>query len=172
MSGTITPMAQSDDHPIKVTSPEYKPVGQGAFETWLGKEAEEAQAARKTAAKLGDNEDQSTVDYADIYKNPPGRKDGSNGNGSWGEKPNMRKGEQAPFHLNRTSVDNANQERRDVTARALDSFPAASAVEQAILAKNLAHAASGEYETHSVLLHGGVKQASLSERVQKIVSEI
>lgn len=165
-------MAQSDDHPIKVTAPEYKPVGQGAFEAWLSKEAEEAQNKRKTAAKLDDNEDQSTVDYADIYKNPPGRKDGGNGNGSWGEKPHMRDGAQAPFHLNQTSVHNANQERRDVAARALDMLPEASAVEQAILAKNLEHAASGDYETHSVLLHGGVKQASLADRVKKIISSI
>lgn len=163
-------MALSDDHPIKVTSPEYRPAGQGDFEQWLNKEADLAKVA--AAPKLEDNEDTSTVNYGDLYDNPPGRTDGANLNASWGEGPNKNKGKQAPFHNNDATFHRANEERRQVTGRALDSFPAAAAVEQALLAKNLEHAARGEYTSHSVLLHDGVKQAGLSERVKDILDRI
>src|SRR5665213_723542 len=110
-------MARSDDHPIKVTSPEYRPAGQGEFEQWLGKEAELAKVAADTKPK--DNEDQSTTDYADLYDNPPGRTDGGNLNSTWGEGPNKDKGKQSPFHNNDATFLRANEERRQVTGRAL-----------------------------------------------------
>lgn len=163
-------MALSDDHPIKVTAPEYKPSGQGDLELWLGKEA--AEKSKVAAGQLDTNADESTVRYGDLYDNPPGRTDGGNINARWGEGPNKEKGKQAPFHNNDATFAAANKERRDVVARALDTFPAASAVDQALLAKNLAHAASGDYETHSVLLHDGAKHASLSDRVKKLIDSI
>lgn len=157
-------MALTDDHPIKVTSPEYKPVGQGDLESWLGKEAEK----KEEAGRLATNADDSNVNYSDLYDNPPGRTDGGNGNSSWGEGPNKTNGKQDPFHNNAATFAAANKERRDVVARALDTFPEASSAAQALLSKNLSHAASGDYTTHSVLLHDKAKHASLVERVRKL----
>lgn len=163
-------MALSDDHPIKITAPEYKSVGQGDLEIWLGKEAE----AKKLAAapKLEDNEDTSTVNYGDLYDKPAGRKDGSNLDSDWGEKAHEVKGEQVPSHNNDATFRAANEERKQVTSRALDSFPAAAAVEKATLAANLDHAKSGDFTTHSVLLGESSKQASLSGRVASVLSKI
>lgn len=166
-------MALSDDHPIKVTSPEYRSVGLGDLEQWLGKEAEEAKA-KLASPKLDDNEDTSTVNYGDLYNNPSGRKDGGNIDGEWGKKPHEVNGKQAPFHNNDATFAAADKERREVASRALDSFPGAAAVEQATLAKNLEHAAKGDFTTHSVLLNPEAKQASVSltDRVKRLLDTI
>lgn len=163
-------MALSDDHPIKVISPEYKPAGQGDLESWLGKEAE--LRSKEAAGQLETNADDSTARYGDLYDNPPGRVDGGNHKSSWGEGAHKEKGKQVPFHNNDATYRAANKERRDIVARALDTFPAASAVDQALLAKNLEHAASGDYTTHSVLLQDGAKHASLEGRVKKLIDSI
>ena len=160
-------MALTDDHPIKVLSSDYKPSGQGDLESWLGKEAEK----KNEAGRLETNGDDSTVRYSDLYDNPPGRLDGGNTNSRWGEGANKEKGKQAPFHYNSSTVEAANKERHEVASRAFATLPAASAVDQALLAKNLEHAASGNFETHSVLLRQS-KHASLSDRVKKVIESI
>jgi hypothetical protein len=160
-------MALTDDHPIKVVSPEYKPAGQGDLESWLGKEAEK----KNEAGRLETNADESTVYYSDLYDNPAGRKDGGNNDSRWGEGPNKEKGKQAPFHNNAATTTAADKERHEVASRAFATLPAASAVAKALLAKNLAHAASGDYESHSVMLHK-TKQASLLDRVKNLVKSI
>ncbi len=166
-------MALSDDHPIKIVSHDYKPAGQGDLEAWLGKEAEEAKLKLAEATKLDDNEDTSTANYADLYANPPGRKDGSNVDGVWGKEPHKQNGRQDPAHNNDTTFRAANKERRDVASRSFETFPAASAVEHALLAKNLEHAASGDFTSHSVLLQPEKRaSASLSDRVKSILDTI
>lgn len=147
-SGYYLAMALTDDHPIKVTAPDYKPVGQGALESWLNKEA----ATKLEAGRLSSNEDDSTASYSELYKSPPGHED----------KP-------SPTRNNPATYAAADKDRHEVASRAFDTFAAASAVDKALLAKNLQHAASGKYETHSVLLHGQAKQASLADRVKKVV---
>ena len=161
-------MSLSDDHPIKITSPDYRPSGQGELEQWLGREMD---AKLASTPKLEDNEDTSTANYSDLYDNPSGRKDGSNVDGVWGKKPHEVNGKQDPAHNNNATFAAANKERQEVTSRAFDTFPAASAVEKALLAKNLDHAASGDFTSHSLLLQPGTKQASasLSDRVKSIL---
>jgi hypothetical protein len=141
-------MALTDDHPIKVTASDYKPVGQGSLESWLNKEAE----SKLEAGRLASNADESTANYSELYKNPPGHE-----------------GAPSPARNNPTTYAAADKERHDVVSRAFGTLPAASAVDKALLAKNLQHAASGDYETHSVLLHGQAKQASLADRVKKVI---
>jgi len=148
-SGYYLGMALSDDHPIKVTAPDYKPVGQSSLESWLNKEAE----GKLEAGRLASNEDEPIAKYKDLY---------SSATGSTEER-------ESPSRNNPVTFADADKERHDLAAQAFDTMPAASAVTKALLAKNLQHAASGNYETHSVLLHGQAKQASLADRVKKVV---
>lgn len=159
-------MALSDDCPIKITATEYRPSGQGELELWLGKESAAAKVA--AAPKLEDNEDESTAAYGDLYEKPKDRKDGTNIDSRWGEG----LGQESPVHNNAATFHDANQERRDVTSRALSTFPAASAADRALLSANFEHVKSGDFTSHSVLLHDQTKQASLSERVKNVLAKI
>jgi len=143
-------MALTDDHPIKITASEYKPAGQGDLESWLGKEAEK----KNEAGRLESNIDASTDRYNSLYDEPA--------------KLDVQR--EADRH-NKATVEAADKARHDVTSQAFGTFSAASAVDKALLAKNLSHAASGDYESHSVLLHK-TKHAGLSDRVKKVIESI
>lgn len=162
-------MARTDDVPIRITAPEYKPSGQGDLETWLGKEAADAQEARGRG-KIEDNEQASTVNYGDIYETPEGRRDGANVEGNWGEPPHMAGGRQEPFHQNDATYAVSKDVREGVVRRAFDTFPAAQQQAHAALAQNLDHARTGDFTTHSVILQSKTKEgsASLADRVRAL----
>lgn len=142
-------MALTDDHPIRITAPEYKPAGQGELESWLNKEAEK----KNEAGQLETDIDTSTDRYNSLY-NEPAKLDV----------------ERKADSLNKATIEAADKARHDVAAQAFGTFAGASAVDKALLAKNLSHAASGDYESHSVLLHK--KHAGLSDRVKKVIESI
>lgn len=139
----------SDDHPIRVTAENYKPVGQGDLETWLKNAAE----APKVAAQTGDNENTAEEQFNDLYADK-------------GDEP--RGDNKSVVQHHDAAVQKANETRRGVTKRIFNEFPGAAAVEAALLAANLDHAKNGDYEAHSVLLNASTKQASLSERVNEL----
>ena len=156
----------TDDHPIRITAPEYKPNGQGLLEQWLAKEAE-------GGIKPEDNEQVSTVNYSDLYDDPKGRKDGSNVDGNWGEGPHMAAGKQEPFHQNNSTYTASQKERQDITSRAFQTKAVAERADQALLSANLEHARTGDFTTHSVLLQSKTKEGaapSLSERVRSLLN--
>lgn len=144
----------SDDHPIRVTAENYKPVGQGELEQWLKNAAE----APKVAAQTGDNENAGEEQFNDLYA--------AKGDEPTGDNKSVR------LHHD-DAVAKANDVRRGVTKRIFKEFPGAAAVEHALLAVNLDHAKSGDFESHSVLLNASTKQASasLADRVDQLFPE-
>lgn len=156
-------MALTDDTPIRITAPEYRPSGKGDLEQWLAKEAE-------GGIKPEDNEDKSTTDYQELYERPEGRKDGSNVDGRWGEGPHMANGRQEPFHQNDGTYRRSQTERHEVASQAFATLPAAESADRALLSANFANARSGNFTAHSLLLQGKTKEgASLAERANEIL---
>lgn len=159
------PSMRTDDVPIQITDPVYRPIGQGQLETWLNKEAEGG------GVQPENNESVGTSAYDDLYNDPPGRKDVSNVDGNWGKREPTHNGNHIdPQHNNQGTYTAAQQERHAVTGRALDSLPLAERNARELLAKNLEHAASGNFTTHSVTVQGSSKESSVSERVRKLLS--
>lgn len=137
-------MALSDDHPIRIVSPDYKPSAQSDLAQWLMKEAE-------GGVKPENNEDKSTVDYGDLYETPKGAVQ---------PQPNT------PEHLLTNEHARAQRERRDIAGRAFRTTPAAEQADQALLGANFDHARSGDFTAHSLLLQSKTKEAStLNEKV-------
>lgn len=160
-------MALSDDPPIKITAPEYRPVGQGALETWLRKEAEEARGR----GKLENNED-GQLEASELFDDPDGRRDGANIDGRWGEQPHMANGRQEPFHQNNATYSESKRDRQSLVERAFGRFNEAQRSEQALLSANFDHARAGDFTAHSVLLQSKTKEGSaksLSERVRGVL---
>ena len=54
----------TDDFPIQITAPVYRPAGQSDLMSWLAKEA---------AGEIPNNENDSTVNYSDLYDSPEDR---------------------------------------------------------------------------------------------------
>lgn len=154
----------SDDCPVQITDPAYRPSGQGQLEQWLAKEAE-------GGIKPEDNDATSTTNYSDLYDSPKGREGGSSTNAHWGEEPHKDRGKQSPFDQNDATYAASRRESREVSGRAFQTLPAASSADQKLLAQNLEHARTGNFTTHSVLLQPKTKEgsASLSERVRHVV---
>jgi hypothetical protein len=152
-------MALTDDHPIQITSPDYRPSHRSELEEWLRKEAE-------GGLKPEDNEAVSTTQYSELEDKPKGRKDVSNIDGHWGEGSKSE-----PFHNNDETYAASQKERKDVSSRSFATFPAAAKADQALVSANFEHARSGNFTTHSVLLQDKTKEgsASLSERVRSLV---
>lgn len=142
----------SDDHPIRVTDPNYKTAAQSDLATWLAKEA-------AGGVKPEDNEDTSTVQYTDLYDTPSGAK-----------LPPPPDKTTAPFPQNTENYTLAQKERRDVAGRAYATTPAAEQADQALLSANFDHARRGDFTAHSVLLQGKTKEASatLSEQASRL----
>lgn len=135
-------MPRTDDVPIRITSPDYRDSRNSLLEEWLSKEAKEAEQANKPA----DDESKSTVGYTDLY-------------------PHESKAVSGPDRTSEDSLlanqhDAAQRARREVASRAYATLPAAAKTERALLNANFAHAASGDFITHSVLLQEGAKEAS------------
>ena len=130
--------------------------------SWLAKEA---------AGEIPNNENDSTVNYSDLYDSPEDRKDTSNVDGRWGEGGKTEQGRQAPFHQNDATYAASQKERHEVAGRAYSTLPAASANARAVLSANLEHARSGDFTAHSLGLQSATKEgsASLSERVRDII---
>lgn len=145
-------MALSDDHPIRITDPLYKPAAQSDLAMWLAKEAEGGE-------KPENNENVSTVQYGDLYDTP-----------STAKMPPPPDPKNAPFPQNTENYTLAQKERRDVAGRAYATTPAAEQADQALLSANFDHARSGDFTAHSVLLQSKTKEAAatLSEQVTSL----
>lgn len=142
-------MALSDDHPIQVTSPDYKTARNSDLAQWLAKEAD-------GGVRPEDNEDRSTVEYGELRDRPKGA-----------VPPPPTKVEQ----MLTSQHDNAQRERREIAGRAYATTPAAERADQALLGANFDHVARGEFTAHSVLLQSKTKEASsrtLSEKVDSM----
>lgn len=131
-------MALSDDHPIQVTSPDYKTARDSDLAQWLAKEAE-------GGVKPEDNEDKSTVEYGELRDRPKGA---------------VPPPPTATEQLMTDQHNRAQRERREVAGRAYATTPAAERADQALLGANFDHAARGEFTAHSVLLQSKTKEAS------------
>jgi hypothetical protein len=142
----------SDDHPIRVTDPNYKTAAQSDLATWLAKEAE-------GGVKPENNENTSTVRYGDLYDTPPAAK-----------MPPPADPPHAPFPQNTENYTRAQKERRDVAGRAYATTPAAEQADQALLGANFDHARSGDFTAHSLLLQSKTKEASatLNEQTHRL----
>lgn len=141
----------SDDHPIRITEPSYKPSAQSDLAQWLAKEAE-------GGVKPENNEDKSTVDYGDLYETPAGLE----------RPPAVTK--TSPFPHTPANYTMAQRERRDVAGRAYATTPAAEQADQAMLSANFDHVRSGDFTTRSVLLQSKTKEASatLADQVRSL----
>lgn len=142
-------MAQTDDIPIRITSPDYRDSRNSQLEEWLAKEAEDA-------GRLGDNESSVVPGCTELYPREPKAVEG----------PDRTSEESLQAHQH----DAAQRARRDVAAKAYANLPIAARTDRALLNANLAHAASGDFSSHSVLLQGGAKEAAatLSDRVRRL----
>jgi hypothetical protein len=139
-------MATTDDHPIRITAADYKPVGQGNLETWLNKEAE----AAKGGVKPEDNEEVSTAAYGELYEPPKGAK-----------KPVVDpSSELYPQVSSEYAVSQA--ARREAVGNAFASTSAASKAGQALLQANFEHAKPGGFVSHSPLLQGQRAQGKVA----------
>jgi hypothetical protein len=146
----------SDDHPIRVTAENYKPTGQGDLETWLKTAAVGPAPASTVTTSTGDNENSREEPFNDLYAVKGDEPIGNNTS--------------VKLHHD-DAVSKANVTRRGVAKRIFNEFPGAAAVEAALLAANLEHAKSGDFESHSVLLNESTKQASLADRVDQLFQD-
>lgn len=137
----------SDDYPIRITAPEYKPAGQSDLATWLAKEA----LAAQSGVKPEDNEGASTVAYGELYEPPVGA-----------TKPEKDpKG--LPFPQATTNYATAQNERREAIGNAYATTPAASAADRALMGANFDHVRNGDFESHSPLLSGQVARLGIGK---------
>ena len=154
-------MALTDEHPLPVLSPDYRPAHRSELQDWLMKEAEGGIVPET-------NESTPRKGATDLYDDPPGRKDVSNGDGHWGE------GSQAePFHHNDATYEATKKDRHDVTSRAFNTLKANEKADQATIAALFDHGRSGQFTTHSVPLlsktkEGSAPSESLSDRVRRL----
>ncbi len=138
-------MALTDDVPVKITSPDYRPAGQGALEQWLAKEAE----------ALETNED-SKHEPVKLHDDPPAHKGPPTG------KPE-------PFHQNEATYAESKEDRQEVTRQAFNNYDEAERHLQELLGANLDHAKSGDFTSHGVLLQSKTMEGStLDEMVRKL----
>lgn len=139
-------MALSDDYPIQITSPDYTTARNSELAQWLAKEAE-------GGVQPETNEDKPTVEYGELRDRPQGA---------------IPKQPTSVEKLMTDQHNRAQKDRRDVAGRAYATTPAAERADQALLAANFVHAASGKFNAHSVLLQSKTKEASprtLSEKL-------
>lgn len=128
----------------------------------------------KSAEKMPDNEDDTRHDRAQVYVDPPGRAT-SGPDAPWGHSP-VKPGTKLPnqIMLGDAVKALAHDTRDGVVGRLLSSAEVAKRNAQQTIAENLAHGASGEFSTHSVLLRpksveklGHAQAPSLSEQVRR-----
>lgn len=159
-------MALTDDVPIRITDPSYTTAANSDLSQWLAKEAAGGGEVPET------NESVGTAAYSDLYDDPKGRKDVSNVDGHWGKKTHTTESKVDPLHQNRGTFNASQEERHDVTGRALDSLPSAESNAQAVLSANFDHVRSGDFSAHSLLLQGKTKEGqSLAERTRRIIDQ-
>jgi hypothetical protein len=139
-------MALSNDHPIQITSPDYKTSRESDLAQWLAKEAE-------GGVQPENNEDKSTVEYGELRDRPQGA---------------IPKQPTAVEQLMTNQHNKAQKERREIAGRAYATTPAAERTDQALLGANFDHAARGEFTAHSLLLQSKTKEASSGTLSAKI----
>lgn len=131
----------------------------------LGKEANET--------TLEDNEDDSTVGTLSVYEDPKERESGTI-DAHWGDT-DISEGKKLPSAQHHsTAVDKLHADTREgVLDRSFSGKAQADQVHQALINENFAHAASGDYSTHSTHLKkksvekvSHVRTPTLLERVK------
>lgn len=148
-------MARTDDRPLPCIAPDYRPAHESELQAWLLKEAE-------GGIKPDDNEATKKRPSVDLYADPPGRKDGQNVDGNWGEE---TKGELN--HQNDTTYDETKKDRLGALSNAFTQLPAAKAQDASAVSSLFEHGRSGRFTTHSAPLLDKAKLAapSLADRV-------
>jgi hypothetical protein len=128
----------------------------------------------KVSEKTETNEADTRHDKAVVYQDPPDRPKGGI-DAPWGESP-VPPGTKMPnqIMLGDATKDLAHDTRDGVVGRLLSSAEEAKRNAQQTIAQNLAHGASGEFSTHSLLLRpksieklGHAPAESLSEKVRR-----
>ena len=145
-------MARTDDHPIQILFPDYKPAHASDMVEYLNKLAE------------GELEMGGTVpDKTELYPDPGEGKDLHRE-----EEPHRNAlGHEDAFHSSDTVFRESSNVRRGILDREFAQFKTQAGNEKAMMAANFAHVRSGDFEAHSAFLQP--KTASLEERVKKII---
>lgn len=136
-----------DDHPVKITYSDYRPVGSGELEHWLGKEA---------AGEVQTNEADTTAQYTELYDSPKVDTPGS-------------PADDGMFHGNTTRL--ADEDRRGFLQRVLNSATSSVQNSKAIMSANFDNVREGNFSAHAVGLQGAGKQStpSLKDQVRKLL---
>lgn len=130
----------------------------------------------KSGEKLQTNESETRRDKAMVYADPPGRAP-SGPDAPWGNSP-VPPGTKLPnqIMLGDAVKALAHDTRDGVVGRVLSSAEVAKRNAQQTIAQNLAHGASGEFSTHSLMLRdksveklGHAPAESLSERARRVL---
>lgn len=149
----------TDDNPLEILAPNYRPAHQSELGSWLQKEAE-------GGIRPASNDATPRKPTVDLYADPPERKDGQNLDARWGvETPGELN------HHNDGTFDETKKDRVGTLNRAFTKLPAASAQDGAALNALFDHARSGRFTTHSAHLLGKAKEAAaptLAERVRRV----
>jgi hypothetical protein len=153
-------MARTDETPIQVTSPDYRPSHRSELQDWLMKEAE-------GGIKPDSNEATQKKPVVDLYADPPGRQDGQNEDARWGEE---TQGELN--HHNDSTYDETKKDRLGALGKAFTKLPAAQAQAGSAVSQLFDHGRSGQFTAHSAELLGKAKLAApaptLADRVRNL----
>lgn len=147
----------SDDHPIRVIFPDYKPAHSSEMTEYLFKLAE-GELDMNTSSVPGKTELHPDLgEQEDLKREDPLPKD--------------RLGHETAFHSSDRVFQESVQTRRGILDREFDQFGPQGTNDRALMAANFEHVRSGQFEAHSALLQPKAKTASLSERVKKLIGQ-
>jgi len=119
--------------------------------------------------QMPNNEDQSVSGTTNLYEDPQDRVPAGYGGSPWGED-----GPKGVYHSDGVRAESI-KDRQGVLGRAFGERALSNGGdEKRLMAKHLATAASGNFETHSLGMGGRTpeKTASLMERVRKLSGRV
>jgi hypothetical protein len=148
---------KSDDHPVRILYPDYKPAYASEMAEYLHKLADgeleqggEVPGKNEPYPDPGEGQDKHDLKREDpIARNRLGHEDA--------------------FHSSDRVFQESSQVRRGVLDRTFEQFAPQSGNERAMMAANFEHVRSGQFESHSALLQPKEKTSSLAERVRKLI---
>lgn len=144
----------SDDHPVRILYPDYKPAYASDMTEYLHKLAEgELEMGGEVPGKTN------------LYPDPGEQQDLKREDGPVRD----RLGHETALQPSGAVVDQAGEVRNGLLGRTFDRFAPEAGTERAMMAANFEHVRSGQFEAHSAMMQPKTKQASLAEQVKKIL---
>lgn len=141
---------------------------QDRFESMLKEDLEKGGSDTNPATSTDtQDETRSTVGTTSLYENPADRQSG-NLDAPWGEP-----GPKDPDHHGSGPWNKHVETKHELLDKAFSGTQTAAKADQQLISANFAHGASGDFETHSPLLHAksetkATKEPTLMEKVRTV----